>query len=90
MVVCISRFGNQVVKRVIQWIKSNNDIAKTSSIIDLGCGNGYTCCELVKQGYVNVTGIDYSSNAIDLAQSISQSEELNIKYHVNIIKSIAY
>ena len=49
----------------------------------MGCGNGYTCCQLAEQGYTNLTGIDYSENAIKLAKSVSEKENLNIEYKVN-------
>ena len=40
------RFGIQSVKRVLSWLKTKN-CKKNSSIIDIGCGNGVTCCMLV-------------------------------------------
>ena len=67
----INRFGNQSVKRIVNWIKKSN-IPKDSRIIDLGCGNGYTCCQLAEEGFLNLTGIDYSENAIKLAEKLSK------------------
>ncbi len=77
----LTRFGNQSVKRIIQWIKKSN-IPKDSKIIDLGCGNGYTCCQLAEEGFLNLTGIDYSENAIKLAEKLSEKENFDIKYKV--------
>lgn len=38
--------------------------------------------ELAREGYSNLTGIDYSANAIELSKQISADQELNINYHV--------
>lgn len=47
-----------------------------------GCGNGMMLIELAREGYVNLTGIDYSSNAIELSKQIAADQDLNINYHV--------
>ncbi len=59
-------------------------------MIDLGCGNGFTCCQLAAEGYSNLTGIDYSENAIKLAQSISEKEEFNIEYKVCFVSKLFF
>ena len=47
--VAEKRFGIQTVKRVVTWLSSNENISKTDTkIVDIGCGNGYTCCKLVR------------------------------------------
>lgn len=51
-------------------------------IIDLGCGNGMLLVELAREGFINLTGVDYSQNAIDLAESIMKMQNLTIKYEV--------
>lgn len=38
--------------------------------------------ELAREGYTNLNGIDYSSNAIELSKSIAADQNLNINYHV--------
>lgn len=38
--------------------------------------------ELAREGYSNLTGVDYSPKAIELAQSIAKDQELDITYKV--------
>lgn len=38
--------------------------------------------ELAREDYTNLTGIDYSSNAIELSKSIAADQNLNIEYKV--------
>lgn len=38
--------------------------------------------ELAREGYTNLTGIDYSSNAIELSKQIAADQNLDIRYHV--------
>lgn len=38
--------------------------------------------ELAREGYTNLTGIDYSHNAIELSKSIATDQSLYINYHV--------
>ena len=44
--------------------------SKESSIVDLGCGNAHLLIELHKKGYLNLCGLDYSANSIELATKI--------------------
>ncbi|KRX13179.1 Protein bicaudal D -like protein 1 [Trichinella nelsoni] len=44
---------------------------------DLGCGNASLLLNLAKRGYSNLTGIDYSDSAIQLAQAKANREKLN-------------
>lgn len=38
--------------------------------------------ELAREGFTNLTGIDYSANAIELSKQIAVDQELNITYKV--------
>lgn len=40
-------------------------VSKDMNILDVGCGYGRTLNELYNQGYLNLTGIDYSQNMIN-------------------------
>ncbi|XP_062705119.1 EEF1A lysine methyltransferase 2-like [Aedes albopictus] len=69
--------------RIIRWIERQEDrVQQDDSIIDLGCGNGMMLVELAREGYSNLTGVDYSPKAIELAQSIAKDQELDINYRV--------
>lgn len=48
----------------------------------LGSGNGMMLVELYREGYTNLTGVDYSANAIELAAQIAADQNMNITYTV--------
>ncbi|XP_075222557.1 EEF1A lysine methyltransferase 2 isoform X1 [Lycorma delicatula] len=76
-------FGKAMLQKIVQWIDKKDGIKHENSIIDLGCGNGWTLIMLAKLGYTNLTGVDYSENAIELAKSVAKTEDfLNIDYQV--------
>lgn len=81
-------FGEDIVDRIISWIAKNVD--KTSTIADIGCGNGHILIELAQLGYKHLIGLDYSDEAINLAKAIAEKQELPIKYEVNdILKGLS-
>ena len=55
---------------------TNSLIDSESKIIDLGCGNGLMSIELYEAGFHYVDGVDYSENAIDLAQKLAQDSDI--------------
>uniref|UniRef100_A0A182K278 Protein-lysine N-methyltransferase n=1 Tax=Anopheles christyi TaxID=43041 RepID=A0A182K278_9DIPT len=76
-------FDEDSQNRIICWIaRQEDEIKPDDSIIDLGCGNGMMLIELAREGYTNLTGIDYSPKAIELSKAICRDQELNIKYQV--------
>ncbi|XP_055532776.1 EEF1A lysine methyltransferase 2 [Wyeomyia smithii] len=69
--------------RIIRWIEKQEElISQDDAIIDLGCGNGMLLVELARESYSNLTGVDYSPNAIELARTISKDQDLCITYKV--------
>ncbi|KRX13181.1 Protein bicaudal D -like protein 1 [Trichinella nelsoni] len=71
-------FGKACELRMVKWLEEReNIIPKHSSILDLGCGNASLLLNLAKRGYSNLTGIDYSDSAIQLAQAKANREKLN-------------
>ena len=57
---------------MLAWFDRNRDLVPLSAaILDLGCGNGVTCLHLLGEGFSNVTGVDYSPEAIELAKKIA-------------------
>lgn len=51
-------------------------------LISLGCGNGMMLIELYREGYKNLTGVDYSANAVELSKRIAADQDMNIVYEV--------
>ncbi len=60
---------------------------KGKCILDAGCGNGYLCRLLAKQG-AKITGIDISSKAIEHAQMKEKEAPLGISYHVGSLSNL--
>lgn len=71
-------FGDDIVKRLITWLENSNIVHKESKIVDLGCGNGMLLIELSSQGFSNLTGLDYSENAILLCKKVAEKYQSNI------------
>lgn len=42
-----------------------------------------SCLFQAHHGYTNLTGVDYSQSAVDLASSVAVEEQVNIKYMVS-------
>ncbi len=62
---------------IVQWIK--NPTGKNA--LDLGCGTGTTAFTLAKLGF-NVTGIDVSETAIELATKLAKSQGFKMSFQV--------
>ena len=77
-------FGEDSLFRVIRWFERNVELVPTSAaILDLGCGNGLSSIYLAKEGYTNITGVDYSDGAIELSRKIAKEHgEEAIKFEV--------
>ncbi|XP_003383000.1 PREDICTED: protein-lysine N-methyltransferase Mettl10-like [Amphimedon queenslandica] len=73
-------FGYDCQTRVVNWIKESSCISLESNIIDLGCGNGSLLIELACSGYTQLTGIDYSAAAVELAKQIALKEKAKVKF----------
>ncbi|KAK6093850.1 Protein-lysine N-methyltransferase efm4 [Batrachochytrium dendrobatidis] len=65
-------FGEDSVDKMVTWVQDNFD-DKTIQVIDLGCGNGHLLFRLEDLGFVNLTGVDYSKESINLSQKIGSS-----------------
>ncbi|XP_015920391.1 EEF1A lysine methyltransferase 2 [Parasteatoda tepidariorum] len=72
-------FGRKNLERIVGWL-IDNEIDKSASILDAGCGNGMTLISLAKVGFENLTGIDYSIEAIELAKKVAERNKAEIKY----------
>ncbi|KAJ3670719.1 hypothetical protein LUZ60_008145 [Juncus effusus] len=86
-------FGEDVMDTIAIWtkglcIKSDNDEVSndltTWSVLDLGTGNGLLLQALAKQGFMDLTGTDYSEDAIELARNLATRDGFsNINYLVD-------
>lgn len=84
-------FDEDSQTRVINWmLKRSEQLPADVRIIDLGCGNGMMLIELAREGYTNLTGMDYSATAIDLAQNIASDQDIEISYRVGDLLSDAF
>ena len=61
-------------------------LSKKGSVLDLGCGNGYTLISLAKRlKDWTMVGIDFSENLIDGARFLSEKEKNELKSHPEFI-----
>ncbi|KAJ2352651.1 Protein-lysine N-methyltransferase efm4 [Coemansia erecta] len=64
-------FGESAAAKMVTWVCKNID-NPDARIIDIGCGNGHLLLELASEGFTQLTGTDYSEQAVELARSIAQ------------------
>uniref|UniRef100_A0A0E9X5U0 Methyltransferase domain-containing protein n=1 Tax=Anguilla anguilla TaxID=7936 RepID=A0A0E9X5U0_ANGAN len=56
------------------------NVPADAAVLDIGTGNGSLLVELAKSGFTNLTGIDYSAAAVELAKNVLEQDDLsNIK-----------
>ena len=67
-------FGDEAAARVVTWLEDREqegEIDLSSPILDIGCGNGVLSMDLVKAGFVNVTGIVKTQNLFEFMKNFS-------------------
>lgn len=64
-----------ILKHIRAYFSTKNNL----KILDIGCGGGLVCEPLARLGY-EVTGIDQSAEAIQVAQQHAAEQGLNIRY----------
>jgi 2-polyprenyl-3-methyl-5-hydroxy-6-metoxy-1,4-benzoquinol methylase len=64
------RWTGQLLRRL------HGDSASDLSILDVGCGNGTMLVGLAAQGFANLAGQDYSSNAVELARQVLRHHDI--------------
>jgi SAM-dependent methyltransferase len=67
-------FGKALQKKLVNYITKNFP-DKNTKIFDVGFGNGVFLYKLAKQDYVNLYGIDYSPDSVQLAKMIIESKQ---------------
>lgn len=56
------------------------------NVLDIGTGNGVLLHALAKQGFTNLTGIDYSEGAVELAKAVAERNNYSdVKFMVDDI-----
>lgn len=68
-------FGEESMDRILKWIEKQN-IPKDAALLDVGTGNGVLLVELAKAGFTNLSGIDSSKTAVELAKAVVEKEGL--------------
>ncbi|CAL8126318.1 unnamed protein product [Orchesella dallaii] len=63
-------FGEDIMYKVVSYLLDCHLVCEESKIVDLGCGNGVMILELAREGFKNLTGLDYSENAIELSETL--------------------
>ena len=56
-------FGEQTQNKIIDYIKKY--VSKEKAILDLGCGNCEFLFKMFDEGYINLSGLDYSDTFIE-------------------------
>ncbi|KAK3163735.1 hypothetical protein QOZ80_1AG0007640 [Eleusine coracana subsp. coracana] len=77
-------FGTEVMDVRVGWTKklcSSKDLP-SCSVLDIGTGSGRLLQQLAKQGFTDLTGIDYSEGAIELARNLAIRDGFE---HINLL-----
>lgn len=85
----------RIVNRILQEVKHGhcNESSSEISILDVGCGNAFLLCTLLEKASEQLTpgatidrlqlhGIDYSANSIELSKKIVESRGLANSIHL--------
>ncbi|CAF3343967.1 unnamed protein product [Rotaria sp. Silwood1] len=72
-------FGKSILTKLIDTVCQLVPDKETTTILDIGTGNGHVIQRLLRRGFVHLTGIDYSEKSIELARTQIGS---NIKFQV--------
>ncbi|ORY41184.1 S-adenosyl-L-methionine-dependent methyltransferase [Leucosporidium creatinivorum] len=68
-------FGEDSAEKMVDWAEDNLP-SKSSSILDVGTGNGQLLFTLSSSLFTSLTGIDYSPSSISLATSIASARSV--------------
>ena len=78
---------NKTAPKFIYAIKTSG-ITKGDTALDIGCGRGDLIMALARKG-ANVTGIDYSQDALDIAQQAISNQSVEWKHRLKVLHSNA-
>ncbi|EGW37980.1 class I SAM-dependent methyltransferase [Desulfosporosinus sp. OT] len=63
------------IRKIVEFLSSNNLLTKNSSVLDIGCGPGRFAVEFAKKS-TEVTGLDISDKMLDYAVNNATAENL--------------
>lgn len=75
------------LKFILNHIQGRFGGNKQLRFLDIGCGGGLVCEPFARLGY-EVTGIDQSNKAIDVAKQHASEQELHIQYRCGDVSDI--
>jgi len=58
-------------RRVVELVKGSG----ARSVLEIGCGDGWNCCQFVEAGLEKIVGVDWSRNGIDHARRMVPKAE---------------
>lgn len=74
-------FGEDSEDKIIEYLEDTFGTSTEASMLDLGTGNGHLLFRLREEGFTcSLHGIDYSSDAIDLARAIATARDMDVKF----------
>ena len=76
-------FGEEASVRIVDWLEDRcqeGELCQESPVLDVGCGNGVLSVDLSKAGWSDVTGVDYSPGAVDLARKIASQQDCEVTF----------
>lgn len=76
-------FGSQNERRIVKWMLQHAQT--TDLVLDVGCGNGHLLIQLAKEGFANLTGVDYVEGAVTLARELAAKEAVSVMFEVGDI-----
>jgi D-alanine-D-alanine ligase len=84
--VCDENLTKQEVDLIIKFLRPK----KSDKFLDVCCGYGRHALELARRGFVNITGLDYSSTLLEKAKKQAKKEKLEVKFDRGDARNLPY
>ena len=65
-------------------------VDETSNLLDVGCGTGFTACQIAQKYTCRVTGIDLSENMIARAKERALKEHLDVEFQAADVTDLPF